>query len=163
MGLRAEADMCKLTVLVAIIALFIGCSKQQVIEADTQSQGKTQVPQPENLDICETVFRYQFKHNASLVQQNAKAYFIMIFKQDPPDVFLARFKGNTPPVRKGSEFAIGEGLIFCIRSINRIDENTVHVSGGYYEAELSSSGNIYTVVRKNGQWVVEKDEMQWIS
>ena len=160
--------MRQLTVLVTIIAIFIGCSKQQRIEAETQNLLKIQVSQPEceqqeNLDICEAVFRYQFNHNASVVQQNAKAYFIMILKQDPSDVFLARFKGNTPPVRKGSEFAIGKGLIFCIRSINRIDENIVRVFGGFYEAELSSSVNIYTVVRKNGQWVVEKDEMQWIS
>jgi hypothetical protein len=156
--------MRKLVVLVAVMMLFMGCSRRQLIEY----QGKIHAPrpqreQPENLDICEAVFRYQFKHNASMVQQNAKAYFIRVFKQDPSDEFLARFTGNIPPVKKGSEFAIGQGLVFCIRSIDRIDENTVQVSGGYYEAELSSSDSVYTVVRRNGRWVVENDEMQWIS
>jgi hypothetical protein len=37
------------------------------------------------------------------------------------------------------------------------------VYGGIYEAGLSSSGNLYTVVRKSGKWVVAKDEMQWMS
>ena len=163
--------MRKITVLVAIIAfltLLIGCSRQLRIEAETQHQLKTQVPKPkyeqqENLDICETVFRYQFKHNASMVQQNAKAYFITILKQDPSDEFLALFSANTPPVRKGSDFTVGQGLVFSIRSINRIDEHTVQVFAGYYEAELSSSESIYTVVRKKGRWVVAYDEMLWIS
>ena len=160
--------MRQLTVLVTIIAIFIGCSKQQRIEAETQNLLKIQVSQPEceqqeNLDICEAVFRYQFKHNASTIQQKAKAYFITILKQNPSDEFLTRFMGNIPPVRKGSDFAIGEGLIFYINSVSRIDENTARGSGGYYEAELSSSNNIYTVVRKNGKWAVENDEMQWIS
>jgi hypothetical protein len=160
--------MRQLIVFVTVIALFVGCSKQQGIDLQTQDQQDLMASQPkdeeqENLDICEAVFRYQFKHNASFAQQNADAYFIMIFKQDPSDKFLARFTGNTPPVRKGSAFAIGRGLIFSIGSINRIDENTAQVYGGIYEAGLSSSGNLYTVVRKSGKWVVAKDEMQWIS
>ena len=160
--------MRKLTVLVTIIALFIGCSTQHGVEAETQQHLETQVPRPgyaqqDNLDICEAVFRYLFKHNASKVQQKAKSYFITIFKQDPSDEFLARFTGNNPPVRKGSDFAIGEGLVFSIGSIIRIGEDTAQVCGGYYETGLSSSGNIYTVVRKNGLWVVENDEMLWIS
>jgi hypothetical protein len=87
----------------------------------------------------------------------------MIFRQDPPDKFLARFSGNTPPVRKGSDFAIGKGLVFGIGSIDRINENTAQVYCGYYETGSSSSGNLYTVVRKNDKWVVAKDEKQWIS
>lgn len=117
----------------------------------------------ENLDICEAVFRYQFEHNASGAQQNAKVYFLEVFNKDPSPEFLARFKDNTPPVKKGSEFAIGEGLKFQVESIERVDKNTVRVSGGYYEAGLSASGNIYTVVRKKEKWNVEKDEMQWIA
>jgi hypothetical protein len=157
-----------LTLLVAILALFIGCAKQLGTDAKTQNRLKIQDSQldgeyHEKLNICEAVFRYQFEHNASTVQQNAKAYFIMIFNKDPSDEFLARFKGNTPSVRKVSDFVVGRGLIFSIKSITRIDERTVQVSGGYFEAGLSSSGNTYTVVNKNGKWVVENDEMQWIS
>ena len=160
--------MRQLIVLIAAIALFIGCSKQQGTELQTQDQQNIKGSQPkneeqENLDICEAVFRYQFKHNTSGAQQNADAYFIMIFKQDPPDKFLTRFSGNLPPVRKGSDFTIGKGLVFSIGSIDRVDENTAQVYGGFYEAGLSSSGNLYTVVRKNSKWVVARDEMQWIS
>ena len=160
--------MRQLIVLVSVIALFVGCSKQRGIDLQTQDQQDRNALQPkiveiEDFEICEAVFRYQFKHNASAAQQNADAYFIMIFKQDPSDKFIARFTGNIPPVKKGSNFAIGRGLVFSIESIDRIDENTAQVYGGIYEAGLSSTGNLYTVVRKSGKWVVVKDEMQWIS
>jgi len=147
--------MKKCILFVAVLAVLIGCSKPQ--------DAKIKSEQQENLDICEAVFRYQFENNASAVQQKAKAYFLEIFQKDPSPEFLARFNGHNPPVKKGAEFAIGEGLKFRVDSIERIDKNTVRVSGGYYEANLSSSGNIYTVVRKKGSWSIQKDEMQWIS
>ena len=147
--------MRKLIMFGAVVALLIGCTKPQGSKLKTEEQ--------ENLDICEAVFRYQFEHNASGAQQKAQAYFLEVFKKDPSPEFLARFKDDTPPARKGSEFAIGKGLKFRVESIERIEKNKVRVSGGYYEAGLSSSGNIYTVVRKNESWIVEKNEMQWIS
>jgi hypothetical protein len=39
----------------------------------------------------------------------------------------------------------------------------VKVEGGYYEGNLSSSGNTYTVKMENGKWAVTNDEMHWIS
>jgi hypothetical protein len=134
--------MRQLIVLVAVIALFIGCSKQQGIKLQTQDQQNITTLQPnneekENQDICEVVFRYQFKHNASVAQQNTNT--IVIFKQDPPDEFLARFTDNTPPVKKGSDFAKGKGLVFSIGSINRIDENTAQVNGGFYHITFGMS------------------------
>ena len=51
------------------------------------------------------------------IQQKAAAYFLEIRKGDPAPGFLARFTGNQPPVRPGSEFETGKGLSFRVNSI----------------------------------------------
>ena len=123
-------------------------------------------------DIREAVFRHQFAHNASAIQQKAKAYYLalgsLINKRDPSSEFMQRFKGHKPSVERVSLAEerygrIRDGLIFYIVEIRWINENEVEVSGGYYEGNMSSSGNKYQVVRKNGKWAVKKDAMKWIS
>lgn len=125
-------------------------------------------------DTREAVFRYEFAHNASGQQQNAKVYFLSLDKdKDPSDAFMSRFKDHKPPVKKRSQATreaevidkdTGErGLIFRATAIKQLDENKVTVDGGYYEAGLSSSGNTYTVERIKHKWVVTKDLMNWIS
>ena len=115
------------------------------------------------LDIAEATFRYQFLHNASGQQQKAPAYFLSLFGKDPDDAFLKRFEGHNPPVQRGSAFAIGKGLRFRVERIKRVSDTKAEVSGGYYEAGLSSSGNTYSVELKEGKWVVAGDKMDWIS
>jgi hypothetical protein len=115
------------------------------------------------LDICEAVFRHQFQHNASAVQQKAAAYFLEIRKEDPSAELLARFAGNEPPVLAGSKFEIGKGLQFRVTSIEWQDDDTVKVTGGYSEASLSASGNVYTLEPDDDSWEVTDDEMEWIS
>ncbi len=161
--------MKKLLLLaIVVLAAFAGCRVQEQVQPAVPSAPapKSDLPrheEPEFLDICESVFRHQFEHNASGAQQDAAAYFLTIFDRDPSEEFLSRFAGHSPPVRKGSEFAVGKGLKFRVDSIERMGPDKAQVSGGYYEASESSSGNVYTVVRRKGKWVVEKDEMQWIS
>lgn len=121
-------------------------------------------------DIREAVFRYQFDHNASGQQKTAKVYFLQVGEKsnDPAEGFMKRFDGNKPPVRVGSaaknvpgkgllDKKTGEeGLSFSVVSIKWISDTEVEVEGGYYEASLSASCNTYTVVKKNGKWVVTK-------
>lgn len=121
------------------------------------------ISEAEALDIAEATFRYQFTNNASGAQQKAKAYFLSLFKKDPSPSFLKRFAKHKPPVKNGSEFEIGKGLKFRVNSIKRLDKTKVEVSGGYYEARLSSSGCTYTVELKDKKWVVTQRKMKWIS
>ena len=132
-------------------------------------------------DIREATFRYQFKKNASGQQQNAKVYFLTLFNQkeqqdeDPEDKFMKRFDGHKPRVAKVSQSKssmpegvqdkkTGEhGLIFTITAIRWKSDEEVEVDGGYYEGSLSSSGNTYFLKRKGGKWIVERDDMHWIS
>ncbi|MEJ2444831.1 MAG: hypothetical protein P8Y42_15525 [Exilibacterium sp.] len=106
-------------------------------------------------DIRETVFRWQFEHNASGQQQKAKAYYLQIGeKDDPSDVFIKRFDEHKPPVRKASactadaingvrDKKTGEkGLLFRATSIEWKSATEVKMKGGYYEGGLSATGNI---------------------
>lgn len=158
---------------VAAVALVLGSLLVLGIQGKAP-RSKLELTAAEQDDIREAVFRYQFEHNASGQQQNAKVYFLTFGKdKEPGDAFIARFKDHKPPVKKRSQSKgqgevidkeTGErGLIFSAVTIKVIDANKVQVDGGYYEAELSSSGNIYTVERKERKWIVTKDQMLWIS
>ena len=135
-------------------------------------------------DIREAVFSYQISHNASGQQHSAQVYFLALYVPgdslrqghyvDPSDNLMARFRGNAPPVKKYSDcvesingvfdvFTGAAGLLFRIESIREINTNEAEVTGGYFEAGLSASGNIYTVKRIADRWTVVRDVMLWIS
>jgi hypothetical protein len=128
-------------------------------------------------DIREAVFRYQFGHNGSSQQQSAKVYFLSVGEKyrDPSDAFMKRFAEHKPPVRKASasqqlrgrgivDKRTGElGLAFGVETIKWISETEVEVRGGYAEAELSASGNTYTVKKQGGKWKVTLDKLNIIS
>src|SRR5579864_6549397 len=57
-------------------------------------------------DIRESVFRYEFDHNASGQQKTAHLYCLQILvgnrNSDPSNPFIQRFAHHKPPVRKVS-------------------------------------------------------------
>lgn len=132
-------------------------------------------------DIREATFRYQFRRNASGLQQRAAVYFLALRDPDtrqsldPSEDFLRRFENHRPRVAKMSEAKrssidgvldpkTGErGLIFNVGKIHWITRDRVTIEGGYYEAGESSSGNTYELRKKDGKWEVVTDTMQWIS
>lgn len=132
-------------------------------------------------DIREAVFRHQFVHNASGLQQSAAVYFLALRNpatkqsEDPSDAFMERFAAHIPRVAKISDVQssrgagvrdkhTGEhGLIFSIRAVRWLSAESVEVNGGYYEAGESASGNTYRLTKKSGHWVVQSDKMNWIS
>ncbi len=132
----------------------------------------------QELDILEAVFRYQFDHNASSATAlgTADFYFLSLEEhRDPPPELLTRFNGHSPPVEPVSSadpdasFGVkhkqkgGQGIILRLESVRWIDDNTVEVDGGYYEASRSASGNTYRAERRDGGWIVVSDAMHWIS
>ncbi|HEY2367408.1 MAG TPA: hypothetical protein VGH87_13525 [Polyangiaceae bacterium] len=127
-------------------------------------------------DLREATFRHMFKKNASGMQQSAKVFCLEFEKRgDPSPSFLGRFAHDAIPVRAGSECTQdarsgvvdkktnARGLAFRIDAVKYTDKDHATVNGGYYEAGLSASGNVYTLERQKGAWVVVKDEMTWIS
>jgi hypothetical protein len=116
----------------------------------------------EDWDICEAVLRHQIFNSAAAGRGTATAY-VEVRGCNPTGAFLDRFQGHQPPVKAGSRFSRGSGVLYHISGIKRTGEDSAEVYGGYYEDSLSASGNTYYVVRKHGGWVVERDEMHWIS
>ena len=132
-------------------------------------------------DVREATFRYQFRKNASGLQQRAGVFFLALHdsknrqRVDPTAEFLHRFKDHHPRVGPVSAARIsstdgvvdkttGErGLIFSVGEIRWLGADRVEVKGGYFEAGESSSGNTYRLRKKGGKWEVESDTMQWIS
>jgi hypothetical protein len=117
-------------------------------------------------DVAEAVFRYQFGHNASAIQQSADHYCLSLPGERPPDAaFLHRFDGNRPPVLRADQCPRGSGhdLFFRVQRLDWRSETEVWVSGGYWEGNLSSSKESYRVRFKDGRWVVDGARMETIS
>jgi hypothetical protein len=127
-------------------------------------------------DVREAVFRHMMVNNASGQQKSAGVYCLEVEGQsDPTPGFLARMKdlkkrivavsGCSASAEHGvvDKKTHAQGLIFRIESVSFKDARHATVNGGYYEAGLSASGNIYTLERKANGWVVTKDQMTWIS
>jgi hypothetical protein len=162
-----------------LLALIVSACAGPILSVPTVSP--TALPQSaQENDIREAVFRYQFEHNTSGAQQTARFYCLSLGEYskelDPDDELMQRFQGHKPAVKKISQCVCSPeagvkdketgqlgGLVFRATSIKWISDTEVEVKGGYYEGGLSSSGNVYQVVQKEGQWIVTKDQMQWIS
>jgi hypothetical protein len=130
--------------------------------------------------VREAVFRYLFTHNASGSKDRAAVYFLALGdgdekQRDPSAALMARFAGHQPPVEPVSRARVGQfegarhrgtgksGIVFRISAIKRVSDDVVDVECGYYEGNLSASGEIYRVERKAGVWVVTEAKMQWIA
>ena len=156
---RKKQKMCVLAVSCLAVIILSSCGDLQ-----------DETPDPEILDLFEVFFRYKFENNASAQKQDAEAYFLEIEGEDPSPEFLARFKGHSPPVKKGSEFVMGgsiviegeapmegNGLLFRIDSYQWIGPfgNCVKISGGYSEGNLSASWASYIWIRRKRKWKLE--------
>ena len=129
-------------------------------------------------DLREAVFLHLFDHNLSAQQKVARVFCLQIeSKRDPSAELLRRFVDHDPPVKPASLCTVqkgqgggmveddggARGLIFRVDSIRWIGRDTAVIEGGYFEAGLSASGNIYELVKEGKRWVVKSDTMKWIS
>ncbi|HEX9668250.1 MAG TPA: hypothetical protein VGC93_02090 [Thermoanaerobaculia bacterium] len=116
-------------------------------------------------DLLETLFRYQFEHNASALQQNAAAYCLSLGRGRPvPESLLRRFAKYRPPVHGEPDCPSGEGVLtFQVKSVNWLSEDEVEALGGYHEGNLSSSTESFRVAREGGRWVVKTSRLLVIS
>ena len=120
-------------------------------------------------DIREAVLRHMFEHEARQQKAYTKILFISVEKKDPDDKFIARFKGQTPPVKKVSESVIKgdmgsvvdkktgqQGIIYRAGKVRWINENEAEVDGSYRVANLFAGGCSYRVVRDEDKWMVKE-------
>jgi hypothetical protein len=117
-------------------------------------------------EILEAVFRYQFQHNASAIQGKADRYCLTLPQdKNPSEEFLRRFAEVQPSVVSADQCRkkAGRDLFFRVQNLDWRSDEEVWVRGGYWEGNLSSSLELYRVLRKNGRWIVEGSRMEAIS
>lgn len=164
--------------LLALLTLLLACTGHAVPEPPEEPPADDS-REAAGWDVREAVFRHQFEDNASGGQRSVAYYFLAwgnpTEREDPPAKFLERFEGHTPRVVPVSKSTVAEdssvvhrddgkrGLIFQITDLRWIDQTTAEVQGGYYEGNVSASGNLYRVEKQGDGWVVTEDRMLWIS
>lgn len=125
-------------------------------------------PEDENR-IRIAVFEYQIGHYP------ASIYFLSMGETagDPNAEIMAHFEGHVPPVKAASQGTAGPdaamndmttgdtGILLKASGIEWISDTEVDVKGGYMGNAKSASGNTYHVVLKDGDWVVDKDTVDW--
>ena len=158
--------MKNLAILVLVSALG-GCAAN-ANATDPMASGSTASPSraAAEEEITEAIFRRQFDHNASALQKNAEKYCLSLPGDKAPSAeLLKRFEGNRPPVVAASQCdrQSGKNLFFRINKLDWRKDDEVWVRGGYYEGNLSSSIELYQVVRENGKWIVKGQRMEAIS
>jgi hypothetical protein len=153
--------------VVAIFAFVAGCGQMPWSD-------KVEIVDPRSrLEILEAIFRHQFLNNASGGQGTVAAFCLKQGHWDLPSAFLNRFKQVMPPVRAASACEFREGhyvekstgrhaLVFYVSEL-KCGRETCEAMGGYQEGNLSASGNIYRIERRNGSWTVTGDQRVWIS
>jgi hypothetical protein len=115
------------------------------------------------MGAVEAVFRYLFRHNISQVRRYARAYYLSIDKKDPDSAFLKRFAGHKPPVRKGSLFRAGRGLLFFVNNVKRVNSRTYRMRAGYFEGSLSASDATYRAWNFGDGWIVRRTGPLFVS
>jgi hypothetical protein len=129
-------------------------------------------------DIQEAVFRYQFAQD-EFAQSRYQVYFLAFegnarfTNRDPDDVFMNRFDGHQPPVRKASVVAAdimngvfdkvtGErGIIFQVAKISWANDGGVEVEASITLSRIGATGHKYRVVLDDDKWSVLEKVLHW--
>src|SRR5579884_2036822 len=67
----------------------------------------------EEMDIYETVLRYQILNSGAAGRGRAIA-FVQIQEKNPAPEFLMRFRGELPRVEAGRRFIVGKGIMYIL-------------------------------------------------
>jgi len=158
--------MRNLFFLLLLLFLTLSCA-QNSAPSDPSSGSAASVSRAEaEPDVYEAVFRYQFDHNASAIQQRAGKYCLSLPGERMPSAqFLQRFGNHQPPVVAADqcERKSGQGLFFRIQRLDWRKDSEVWVRGGYWEGNLSASAEMFLVRKENGKWAVKGARMEGIS
>lgn len=89
--------------------------------------------------------------------------FLFVDGKDPTPEMLDQFVKKFPAPKAGSKVpAQGMATRVSLDGLEWINANTAEVSGGFSNG-MDGRHSLYRVVRKQGEWVVEKAEVKAIS
>jgi hypothetical protein len=143
-------QLAPLALLLALLAIAACASSAPPPSPEVQAHAEG--------DIAEAVFRYQFQHNASTLQQNAERYCLSLTDERNPDAaFLQRFEAVRPAVVAAETCAkrSSRDLFFRVQKLDWQSDGEVWVRGGYSEGTVSTITETYLVRRKDGRWTVD--------
>ena len=134
-----------------------------VLDRDKSHDWETQCDSTMSNDevdgVAEAVFRYMCEHvPASIRSGTGRTPCFELFGNDPSPEFLERFAGFNPPVKQGSIFSIGTDLLFHVKGCRRISESSVEVIGLCFSDAFSFADSMFTLIKRDGKWVVIAEE-----
>jgi hypothetical protein len=147
-----------ITVLMLVSALVVGCSQtrsttQESVPTDTvESKVRADTTQ---IDICEAVLR----RHIDITQVKDRTIFVGVKNADPSPELISRFASHKPPVKVRSDFTRGDGVHFSISEIKMQSETVAEVHASHVLGSMGRGIYKHTVEKKDGKWVVTKDEL----
>jgi len=122
----------------------------------------------DELNVCETVFRYQIDRLQKEFGEEISTHYLSIRSLNPPGDLLRRLRADNLSVTQGSRFQMkyfdeNGAWHSVIRDFERVDARTFRVRGGYDNGPLATLGEEYTVVFRSGEWVVDHVVGLWVS
>ena len=131
-----------------------------------------EIPNSTLVKLEVTAFKALFKENASATKEKATYYFLSLTdstNRSLPSV-LDKLRRNSPEVKDISVFSKMTDKEKSEIDFLSFNISEVIVSGykasvycGYYEGNLSASGNVIELKRRFGKWRVVSNEMLFIS
>jgi hypothetical protein len=116
----------------------------------------------EEIDICEAILRQELSDLGH--DPRAKAgVCLRVRGLNPPAPLLHQLQQNQARVLAGSEFRDGSNVLVEIGPIRQSNEFTAKVFASCYVAGDVGWGRTFTMVRKDGKWIVEHVELLWVS
>lgn len=160
------------TILLTFFTLLLVVTMAQKTGKVQNGLTNTEIEQSELVKIEVATFRALFIENASASGEEASFYFIILedslnntmadvleqLKDIKPEVKDFMFYNNLSKEEKSKV----DFLSFNISKII-MHKRRASVYCGYYEGNLSSSGNIVELRKRFGRWRVISNEVTWIS
>ena len=121
----------------------------------------------DELDVCEAVFRFRIDSLEKVIPGQISTHYLTVNEANPPESLLTRLRASNLRVERGSffypELSRKGAWHSVIRRLERSNDKTFVVHGGYENNGLSASGEDYTVVKRDGRWIVEKVVGRWVA
>jgi len=144
--------------------------KSAVLMLSVAFLSSTSASDQESDDIREATYRYMFGEPS----KQDSMYCLSIYDKDPSEAFIARFAGNQPSVKKGSECEPLEKatdpsprkpspVAFVTYYVDRPSGERAEVLGAYFKNGRNAAESLFYVERIGGKWKVVKAVQRWIS
>jgi hypothetical protein len=117
---------------------------------------------PEEMDICEAILRRELSDSGSIPRAQA-GVCLRVNGFNPPAALLRRFQEYEPHLLAGSEFRDGWNVLVEVGPTRKTSEFSAEAFASCYVAGDVGGGRTFTLVRKDGKWVIDQVKLQWVS